>query len=283
MGLRDQYGEWALIVGGSTGVGAGMAAEAASGGMHVLLTARRPAVLDATAQALRDAHGVEVRTLSCDTSAPDFRERVAEATRDLEVGLLAYNAAVLVGGKRFLDVPLEDHLASIQGNCAGATTLCFDLGGRMVERGRGAIILISSLGAVQGTKLLSSYVATKAYQWLLAESLWTEFGDHGVDVLAVLLGATLTPHFLEDLGPRPEQLPPDAVEVDDVLTTLQNRMINATDPRVAAARIFAQLGDGPTIFSDPIDGRIAEKLLRMSRVDAVNAMSGNTTTAGFEE
>jgi short-subunit dehydrogenase len=283
MNLRDRYGEWAVVVGGSTGVGSGMAAEAASRGMNVLLTARRAAVLDDAAQDVRDRFGVEVRTMSCDIAAPDFREQIATATDGLEVGLLAFNAAVLVGGVPFLKRSLEDHLESIQGNCAGVTALCYDLGGKMVERGRGCIILISSLGAIQGAKLLSSYVATKAFQWILAESLWAEFGEHGVDVLGVLLGATLTPHFLDDLGPRPTQLAPDEVEVDDVLATLVNRMINATDPRDAAARIFAQLDAGPTIYSDPVDGRAADKLLRLRRADAVNAMSGNTTSAGFAE
>jgi short-subunit dehydrogenase len=65
----------------------------------------------------------------------------------------------------------------------------------MAARGRGGIVLMSSLTAFQGTPLVASYGATKAFNLVLAEGLWDELREHGVDVLACCAGATLTPGY----------------------------------------------------------------------------------------
>jgi len=65
----------------------------------------------------------------------------------------------------------------------------------MAQRGRGGIVLMSSLTAFQGTPLAASYGATKAFNLVLAEALWGELQDRGVDALACCAGATLTPGF----------------------------------------------------------------------------------------
>ncbi|MDQ1372926.1 MAG: uncharacterized protein QOJ09_264, partial [Actinomycetota bacterium] len=67
---------------------------------------------------------------------------------------------------------------------------------QLVARGRGGIILLSSLSSMRGAPLVSGYAATKAWNLLLAESLWDEVRDQGVDVMAVLPGSTRTPGWL---------------------------------------------------------------------------------------
>ena len=54
---------------------------------------------------------------------------------------------------------------------------------------------MASMAAAQGSPLVATYAATKAFDLVLAEGLWDELGAHGVDVLACRAGATRTPNY----------------------------------------------------------------------------------------
>src|ERR1700761_4703574 len=94
VGLKERYGPWALLVGGSEGIGEHLARKLGAAGINLVLVARKPEPLAATAGAVRAESGVEVRTLALDIGREDLLERVREITDGLEVGLLAHN----VGG-----------------------------------------------------------------------------------------------------------------------------------------------------------------------------------------
>ena len=70
----------------------------------------------------------------------------------------------------------------------------------MAKRGRGGILLMSSLAGTQGSPFIAHYGATKAWNTVMAEGLWGELREHGVDVLVCRAGATLTPKYLKDSG-----------------------------------------------------------------------------------
>jgi short-subunit dehydrogenase len=159
-----------------------------------VLLARRAALLDELANELKSAHGVEVRTLAIDLGEPDVIERVRKVSDGLEVGLVVYNAAVSVVGS-FLDTELAQRMREIDVNCRGPLRFAHHFGKGMAERGRGGIILMSSLSGRQGTAFVASYAATKAFNTVLAEGLWAELKERGVDVLACEAGATTTPNF----------------------------------------------------------------------------------------
>ena len=103
------------------------------------------------------------------------RGLVGAATDDLDVGLFVYNATIAMFG-RFLDVPLEDQLASVAVDSATPIIFCNLFGKPMVERGRGGIVLVSSNGGIAGSINFGTYGAGKAFEWILAETLWTELG-----------------------------------------------------------------------------------------------------------
>jgi short-subunit dehydrogenase len=65
----------------------------------------------------------------------------------------------------------------------------------MEARKRGGIILLSSAAALRGSAYVSNYAATKAYNLILAEGLWDELREHGIDVLGFMPGITITPAF----------------------------------------------------------------------------------------
>jgi short-subunit dehydrogenase len=189
----QQYGPWALIAGGSEGIGRSFAEQLAANGRNLVLLARNGEALAQAAAAITRDHAVEVRTHTLDLTAADMEEQLANVTDDLEIGLLIYNAGAIHGAAPFLDDPLEKHQQLIRLNCLGPTVLCHQLGRKMRARGRGGIILMSSMSGLTGGAYVATYAASKSFDIVLAESLWAELADSGVHVLGLIAGATDTP------------------------------------------------------------------------------------------
>jgi hypothetical protein len=140
--------------------------------------------------------------------------------------MVVYNAAYSTIGP-FLDRPVEDHLRAIDVNCRGPLVLAHLFGRAMAERRRGGIVLMTSTAGSQGGPWLASYAASKAFNLILAESLWDELAASGVDVLACRAGATRTPGY-EASKPRPSRVP-------------------LLEPSYVVERTLAALGHGPSI------------------------------------
>ena len=84
-------------------------------------------------------------------------------------------------------------------NALTPTALIHGLLPRFAARARSGVIIMSSLSSRRGAPLVATYAATKAYLAILAESLWDELRDEGIDVLGVLPGSTRTPGWLSSL------------------------------------------------------------------------------------
>src|SRR5260370_9653971 len=82
-----QYGPWAVIAGGSEGVGAAFARKVAAHGINLLLLARKPQPLVELSKTITRESQVEVRAAPLDLTVPDVLERVRALTDGLEVGL----------------------------------------------------------------------------------------------------------------------------------------------------------------------------------------------------
>src|SRR5215472_4355503 len=106
MTFATKYGPWALVAGASDGLGAAFAAGLAERGVNVVLLARRQAVLDQVAAEIESRTGAQTRTLAVDLAQPDAAAKVAEATRDLEIGFLVYCAGADPNYEPFLDNPI---------------------------------------------------------------------------------------------------------------------------------------------------------------------------------
>lgn len=187
-----RYGPWAVIAGGSEGVGAQFAEQLARDGINLVLIARQPAPLHETAQRCREI-GAQVRPVSVDLLAPESISPIISDTADLEVGLLIYNAGANTCRAQFLDADLTAVQKVIDLNVTRMLQLVQHFGRPMRERRRGGIILVGSLAGTYGSMQQSAYAGVKAFGRLFAESLWLELRDHGVDVLELILGVTRTP------------------------------------------------------------------------------------------
>ncbi|HXU70770.1 MAG TPA: SDR family NAD(P)-dependent oxidoreductase [Polyangia bacterium] len=237
--FAERYGKCAIVAGASTGLGAAFARELAARKLELLLLARRKDALDALAAELRAAHGVAVRTAAVDLGAADLLSQLRAAAAGLDVGLVVYNAAHSLIGP-FLEQPLDEKLRIIDVNCRGPLVFADEFGRAMAARGRGGIVFMASMAAAQGSPLVATYAATKAFDLVLAEGLWDELGAHGVDVIACRAGATRTPNYeaskpsgkvplmepeavarraLDSLGKRPSVVPGFVNRLGDVFMT----------------------------------------------------------------
>ena len=187
-----KYGPWALVIGGSEGVGAAFARKLIAGGLKLVLIARKLAPLEAIAAELRGSGG-EVRVLSADLTQPDALDKVRAVTDDIEIGLLIYNAGANNTRGRFVELPKEVTQSVIAINVLGQVDFTRHYCALMCKRGRGGIILAGSLSGYMGSPTLAAYTASKAFSRIFTEALWAECKTSGVDVLHLNIGFTATP------------------------------------------------------------------------------------------
>ena len=195
LSIPQRYGPWAVVAGASEGLGAEFATQLAVLGLNLVLVARRVDLLENLAAGIERDHAVEVRRLVLDLSSPDACAEIERFSADLDVGLLVYNAAFSTVGP-FLETPLADHLREIDTNVSAPLRLIYAFGPRLAKRGKGGLIMMTSLSAFQGSAYVANYASTKSYLLLLAEALAEEWRAQGVDVLACAAGAIHTPNFL---------------------------------------------------------------------------------------
>ena len=209
----EKYGPWALIIGGSEGVGAAFARLLAAGGFKLVLVARKPGPLDELAGELRGL-GAEVRTVAADLSQSDVLDQVRKQTDDIEVGLLVYNAGANNTRGLFTELPEAVH---------------------------------------DEPPTLATYTASKAFSRIFSEALWAELAPLGVDVLHLNIGFTATPAMARLGMPIELAEPPETVAREGleniangpvwIVSTPGNieraRMINGIDNRAETVRAHA--------------------------------------------
>ena len=188
----ENYGPWAVIAGGSEGVGAEFARLLAAAGLNLVLLARKSGPLEATADACR-RQGVDVRTLAVDLVDPAGVDELFEATADLEIGLLIYNAGANTCSEQFLDGDLADFRRVLDLNIGAMMRLVQHYGRPMRDRRRGGLLLVGSMAGYLGSVRHTVYGGVKAFGRIFAEGLWLELRDYNVHVLELVLGVTRTP------------------------------------------------------------------------------------------
>lgn len=244
-----------MVAGASEGLGEAFADTLAASGSNVVLLARRADRLDAVAERLRTAHGIEVRTVVCDLADASFVSELVRATADIEVGIAVYNAAQAAIGE-LLDQPLDLALRVVDVNIKGPLRFVHTLAPAMVTRGRGAVVLMSSIAGFQGSPRLAAYAASKAWAIVLGESLWAELGPKGVDVLVSCAGAIRTPNYQ---------------------ASSQGEAPGTLDAAVVAERTLAAIGRGPMVVPGAVN-QVARFVLGrlLSRRGAVGVMARST-------
>ena len=188
-----KYGPWALVIGGSEGIGASFARKLAERGLNLVLVARKPGPLEETAIAIRKL-GVEVKTLSADISQPrDALSAIRRLTDPLEIGFLLYMAGANLTRGVFPDVELALARKVVAMNVDGQMEFTHHYAGCMKARGKGGVVLVGSLAGYVGTPMIAHYSAAKAFSRIFSEAIWFELKPFGVDVLHLNVNFTATP------------------------------------------------------------------------------------------
>jgi short-subunit dehydrogenase len=195
MKFSERYGSWGIVAGASQGLGAEYANQLAARGLNLVLVARHLDLLKALAAQLSSQYGIRTKCIELDLAEVDAAEQIVQLTMDLDIGLLVYNAAYSAVGP-FLDQSMNVHIKELHTNIHSPLKLVYLLSQHFLERGRGGILLMSSLSAYQGSAYISTYAATKAFTIVLAEGLWEEWRTRNVDVLVCVAGSIATPNFL---------------------------------------------------------------------------------------
>ncbi len=182
----------ALVTGATSGIGAAFARQLAAEGHDLVVVARDVDRLQGTAASLRSAHGVGVEVLPADLAVEAdttaVRTRLSDVDRPVDV--LVNSAGIGLAGK-FWETPLADQERMFHLNCTAVLRLSHAALGAMVPRGRGDIIVVSSVSGFAPT-VRGSYGASKAWATAFAESLSGQLAGTGVHASAVAPGFVRT-------------------------------------------------------------------------------------------
>ena len=202
---KNKFGPWAIVTGASSGIGKEFARQLAASGLNLVLVARRLPLLEEIGRGLAKEFGVQYRAVEVDLTDEDFLETLAEATQNLDVGLVISNAGAITYGD-FLTIERTSLHRSLRLNLTSHLNLTHHYGRGLAKRGRGGVILVSSMAGLQGTPYMADYAAAKAYVLSLGEALHFEFQKLGLNVTVLLPGPTDTP-MMTNSGTDPSDTP----------------------------------------------------------------------------
>lgn len=194
---------FALITGASSGIGERYAHRLAQQGWNIVVVSNRSVENEWVAAALRKGYGVKVLTLAIDLSRIDAAEMIHRQVGEwgIRVDLLINNAGMLLFGQLAKTSPEAlDRIVAL--HCTTPTKLCRLFGTEMAQRGRGHILLMSSVTAWTPYPTISHYAATKAYLKSFGQALWYELRKAGVGVTTVFPSAVDTPLYTLDASLR---------------------------------------------------------------------------------
>jgi short-subunit dehydrogenase len=251
--FADKYGPVALVTGASSGIGKSFAERLAAIGMDLVLVARRVQRMESLAAQLQAAHGIAVKICAIDLAEASAAERIADATASLDIGLLVSNAGFGLKGEHSANDP-RAMTEMLMVNCHAPMQLAHRFIPRLRKRGKGGIILTSSVEALIGCPYSAAYSASKAFVKSLGEALWGELTPEGLEVLAICPGATDT-EALGRHGIDPATLP------------------NVMSPDAVAKLALENLSRGPVLIASEHYQATFDRLLSMPRRDALAAMA----------
>ena len=188
-------GRRVLVTGGSSGIGKAVAQKIAAAGATVLICARNPEELDATCKEITDAGGICHAYVADLSEEKSSHELVAKITADHGgIDVLINNAgrsirrAIAASYDRF-----HDFERTMQLNYFGSLRLIMGFLPGMVERHRGHIINISSIGVLTNAPRFSAYVSSKAALDAFSRCAQAEFSDNGINFTTVNMPLVKTP------------------------------------------------------------------------------------------
>ena len=227
--LKRRYdgAEWAVVTGGSSGIGKAIVERLCAQDINVIILAVPDALLEETAAEMHARFPrVTVETVGADLSRPGYMEALDAVTRGKDVQLLFCNAGFMLSGM-FCNAPMGANKANAAVNVGCHLELTHEYVNRMLRAGkRGAIFFTSSPAWMLPSPTAAMYAGTKAFVTYFASSLAAEVRSKGIDV-CVVHPSPIRSRFYDNAG--------DGAEVNFFKST-------ASGPEVLVDHMFACVG-----------------------------------------
>ena len=251
----------AIVTGASSGIGYELARKFAQRGYDLVVAADDPERLREAADALSEqAEDAKVEIVQVDLTGQDGVRKLYESVQALNrpVDVLAANAGVGVYGEFAGETDIEDEIALINLNVTSQVHLIKLVSHDMLERGKGNILITSSIAGTMPGPRMAVYNASKAFLRSFGQAIRNELADRGVNVTVLMPGATDTGFFERAgmtetvAGQGPKDDPQDVAEAaiqaleagdDHVVTGAKNKMQAAAAkvmPDATKARAYAK-------------------------------------------
>lgn len=185
----------ALVTGAGRGIGRATALALARAGARVVVVSRTRSQLDEVVRCISDDGGQAV-ALDADLSDVAALDPLLETAQGLWSGtgidILVNNAAISPYVKGFEEMTTQEWRHLLDVNLDGPFELTRRIGGKMLDRGKGVVVNVTSLAGSRGLAKLSAYTASKSALEGLTRTLGVEWAQRGVRVNAVAPGYTAT-------------------------------------------------------------------------------------------
>jgi short-subunit dehydrogenase len=211
----------ALVTGASGGIGLAITKQLAAEGVQLMLVARS---VDRLKEIVTTLPGIGHQFLQADLSLQNDIDALASHISGQNYDVLFNNAGVVLYG-RFDEIDLEQQLKMLTLNCNALVTLSYAF--LRQARSGGALVNISSMLGFSSFPGAAAYAGTKGFLARFSESLYYEYKDRGIYVLALCPGVTAT-NFHLAAGSSHDEYPGIIVQTPEqvakeTLTALKKR------------------------------------------------------------
>ncbi len=199
-------GKTALVTGSSRGIGRAIALEYARAGARVVVTSRKLDACQAVVEQIR-AEGHEAMAIACNISSKEQIHALVEQTERAwgPVDVLVCNAAVNPFYGPMAEIPDEAFAKVLNVNIVANAWLVNRVAPGMAARGGGAVVIISSIAGLTGSRVLGAYAISKAADMQMARNLALEWGKQHIRVNCIAPGLVKT-DFAKALWDNPATL-----------------------------------------------------------------------------
>lgn len=184
-----RYGKWAVVTGGTDGIGKAYARELAKRGLNIIIISRSREKLEKTAQEIEKDFKVNTFTVVADFSGHDkgIYDYISKQILDKEIGILINNVGCMYDHPSlFNDVPERKLWDLININIASVTMMTHMILPQMVLRKQGIIVNMSSISSFLPLPLMAVYSASKIYVDWFSRALAYEYKDKGIIIQSLV-------------------------------------------------------------------------------------------------
>ena len=180
----------ALITGGTSGIGRSFADYFAKQGFDLILTGRNKSSLPIKEE-LEKKYKIKVKIILADFKKISDIRKIEKHVKDLDISILVNNAGF--GNKTsFFEDSMENHVEMINTHIMATTRLTHLIGNKMIQRKKGTIINVSSLGAIVQLKSSIMYSATKSFLIPFTKLIHKNLKKHNIRVQVLIPGFVKT-------------------------------------------------------------------------------------------